>query len=259
MQTDPLFSFAEGKTAERQASSNYAANRSVAYESRASLFRQTVESNKISIQELRSLAYDGVPDEKGLRATVWKVSTCSWCLSNRAMCALHDNSFAVLYCSRIFLQLLLGYLPLDRSQWEKTLQRKRAEYEQFCEVSSTGFLCAQTKVHFVLEDQVLFPGCINNFLPSSPCFLLCLSPSLHPPTCSHPCPHTLPTTPSAPPSLLGYPCACLTPLFQPWCRTWWWTPRDSAHQEAKGWHLGPSPTPCCSMARNIPWRDRCNG
>lgn len=32
-----------------------------------------------------------------------------------------------------FLQLLLGYLPLDRSQWEKTLQRKRAEYEQFCE------------------------------------------------------------------------------------------------------------------------------
>ena len=32
------------------------------------------------------------------------------------------------------LQLLLGYLPLERLQWPRFLQRKRAEYAHFCEV-----------------------------------------------------------------------------------------------------------------------------
>lgn len=36
------------------------------------------------------------------------------------------------------LQLLLGYLPLDRSQWPRLLQKKRAEYAQFCEVGQYG-------------------------------------------------------------------------------------------------------------------------
>jgi hypothetical protein len=32
------------------------------------------------------------------------------------------------------LQLLLGYLPADPSEWDEVLARKRTEYLLFCEV-----------------------------------------------------------------------------------------------------------------------------
>lgn len=36
--------------------------------------------------------------------------------------------------SEVFgLQLLLGYLPADRSEWSAVLKQKRATYQQFCD------------------------------------------------------------------------------------------------------------------------------
>ncbi len=48
--------------------------RSTAYESRAALFRQVLAAERIALPELRALAFDGLPEEKGLRAVVWKAS-----------------------------------------------------------------------------------------------------------------------------------------------------------------------------------------
>lgn len=39
----------------------------------------------------------------------------------------------MMFCS---VQLLLGYLPPDPSEWDEVLARKRTEYLLFCEVSS---------------------------------------------------------------------------------------------------------------------------
>jgi hypothetical protein len=67
----------------------------------------------VDLRRLRELAWGGVPDgeaHRGLRAAVWR--------------------------------LLLGLLPLERAQWERTLRRKRAEYAQFCEVGTLCRRCA---------------------------------------------------------------------------------------------------------------------
>jgi hypothetical protein len=41
---------------------------------RVSMFRQQLQGERIDFKALRALAFGGVPDEKGMRATVWKVS-----------------------------------------------------------------------------------------------------------------------------------------------------------------------------------------
>lgn len=42
------------------------------YKSRTSQFRQCISADRIMLPSLKSLAMEGVPEEKGLRATVWK-------------------------------------------------------------------------------------------------------------------------------------------------------------------------------------------
>eukprot|EP00030_Apusomonadida_sp_AF-17_P007780 a843255_57.p1 GENE.a843255_57~~a843255_57.p1 ORF type:complete len:415 (+),score=122.79 a843255_57:30-1247(+) len=66
---------------------------------RAQQFRTVIEQPHISLEQLRTLAFMGVPDEPGLRPLVWK--------------------------------LLLGYLPLTPASWEATLSSQRAMYAEF--------------------------------------------------------------------------------------------------------------------------------
>jgi hypothetical protein len=76
---------------------------------RAAQFRAALAADCIDLRRLRELAWGGVPDgeaDRGLRGAVWR--------------------------------LLLGLLPREQEQWERTLRRKRTEYAQFCEV---GTLC----------------------------------------------------------------------------------------------------------------------
>ena len=70
---------------------------------RAVAFRALLAAPTVDLRELRALAFQGVPDERGLRAAVWRC--------------------------------LLGLLPPERAAWDRTLARKRAEYAQFCEAS----------------------------------------------------------------------------------------------------------------------------
>lgn len=70
---------------------------------RAEQFRSLLAADTVDIRALQAAAASGVPDEPaGLRASVWR--------------------------------MLLGVLPPERSLWERSLRRKRAEYAQFCEV-----------------------------------------------------------------------------------------------------------------------------
>ena len=90
---------------EQQQAPNAPAPTAVGPASRAAQFRAALAADCVDLRRLRELAWGGVPDgetDRGLRAAVWR--------------------------------LLLGLLPLERGQWERTLRRKRAEYAQFCEV-----------------------------------------------------------------------------------------------------------------------------
>ncbi|KAL4440278.1 hypothetical protein ABPG75_003279 [Micractinium tetrahymenae] len=73
--------------------------------SRSAAFRRVLSGEPaVNMTALCALAFEGIPDEpreRGLRAAVWR--------------------------------LLLGLLPPERTQWERALRSKRAEYEQFCE------------------------------------------------------------------------------------------------------------------------------
>jgi hypothetical protein len=57
-----------------QASSSPVAPRpSVPIESRVSRFKQELLASRINLDELRRLAFQGIPDKDGLRAMTWKV------------------------------------------------------------------------------------------------------------------------------------------------------------------------------------------
>lgn len=71
------------------------------FKARIKVFENILNQDVINIEELQKSAFKGVPDEKGLRALVWKI--------------------------------LLGYIPLDKSVWENTLQQKRQLYQQLIE------------------------------------------------------------------------------------------------------------------------------
>lgn len=71
------------------------------HQSRVIAFHSALSQDTIDLTALRHLAFKGIPeDHPSIRSLVWK--------------------------------LLLGYLPPERSQWERTSQRKEAEYAQFC-------------------------------------------------------------------------------------------------------------------------------
>jgi hypothetical protein len=132
MQGDPLSGSSEPRDAGPPAGFQ---SRSAAYESRAALFRKQLAADKIALSELRALAYDGIPEEKGLRALVWKASASLPAGRGRSSSGHNLRECALIAALPTCpLQLLLGYLPLERSQWPKFLQRKRAEYAHFCEV-----------------------------------------------------------------------------------------------------------------------------
>lgn len=63
-------------------------------------------TTRIDMKLIRKLAFDGIPDNAGLRSTYWK--------------------------------LLLDYLPPDKSLWEETLAAKRKSYREFKEFFITN-------------------------------------------------------------------------------------------------------------------------
>lgn len=76
MQDDPLSASASSSSAQAasdQPSTSYS-TKSAAYESKATQFRELLGADVISLRDLKALAYHGVPEEKGLRAAVWKAS-----------------------------------------------------------------------------------------------------------------------------------------------------------------------------------------
>ncbi|EIE25999.1 RabGAP/TBC protein [Coccomyxa subellipsoidea C-169] len=74
---------------------------SPSHRNRLRRFTDVLGTKKIDLRQLRRLAFHGIPDKDGMRATAWK--------------------------------LLLGYLPPDRGEWESVLRQKRAAYQQFRE------------------------------------------------------------------------------------------------------------------------------
>ncbi|KAK9915756.1 hypothetical protein WJX75_003726 [Coccomyxa subellipsoidea] len=74
---------------------------SPSHRSRERRFAEVLGTKTVDRRQLRRLAFHGIPDRDGMRATAWK--------------------------------LLLGYLPPDRGEREAVLQQKRAAYQQFKE------------------------------------------------------------------------------------------------------------------------------
>ncbi|GFR40766.1 hypothetical protein Agub_g1379, partial [Astrephomene gubernaculifera] len=70
-------------------------------EARVARFQAELRGSHINLDNLKRLAFHGIPDQGNLRATVWK--------------------------------LLLGYLPLNPEEWGAELARKRTQYHIFCQ------------------------------------------------------------------------------------------------------------------------------
>ncbi|XP_023952164.2 TBC1 domain family member 13 [Bicyclus anynana] len=66
---------------------------------RIKAFEDFLKKDVINIDQLQKLAFNGVPEEKGLRSLVWKI--------------------------------LLHYLPEEKDAWQSTLLKKRQLYQQF--------------------------------------------------------------------------------------------------------------------------------
>ncbi|XP_045542022.1 TBC1 domain family member 13 isoform X1 [Papilio machaon] len=69
------------------------------HKARVKAFEEILEQDVIDIKELQKLAFNGVPDDKGLRSLVWRI--------------------------------LLHYVPKEKSARESTLFKKRQLYKQF--------------------------------------------------------------------------------------------------------------------------------
>jgi hypothetical protein len=64
----------------------------VPIEARISRFKQELLASRINLDELRRLAFQGIPDKDGLRAMTWKV--CALCLC--CVCAVMQRGCGVL-------------------------------------------------------------------------------------------------------------------------------------------------------------------
>jgi hypothetical protein len=73
----------------------------MAYRARLKEFDDILQQDVIVLENLRKLAFHGIPDDQGRRALCWR--------------------------------LLLNYLPIDKAKWPSYLTEKRALYKQFIE------------------------------------------------------------------------------------------------------------------------------
>ncbi|CAH0716547.1 unnamed protein product, partial [Brenthis ino] len=71
------------------------------YKARIKAFEDILDQDVVDIEQLQKSAFNGVPDEKGLRSLVWKI--------------------------------LLHYIPLEKNDWQSTLTKKRQLYQQLIE------------------------------------------------------------------------------------------------------------------------------
>ncbi|XP_004927187.2 TBC1 domain family member 13 [Bombyx mori] len=71
------------------------------HKARIKAFEEVLDQDVIDMQQLQKLAFNGIPDDKGLRSLVWKI--------------------------------LLHYLPQEKNARETTLIKKRQLYKQFIE------------------------------------------------------------------------------------------------------------------------------
>jgi hypothetical protein len=71
----------------------------MAYRARLKEFDDILQQDVIVLENLRKLAFHGIPDDQGRRALCWR--------------------------------LLLNYLPIDKAKWPSYLTEKRALYKQF--------------------------------------------------------------------------------------------------------------------------------
>ncbi|KAJ8737806.1 hypothetical protein PYW08_000401 [Mythimna loreyi] len=69
------------------------------HKARIQAFEDALREEEINIEKLRALAFNGVPDDKGLRSLVWKI--------------------------------LLLYLPRQKNLWRATLHEKRQHYKNY--------------------------------------------------------------------------------------------------------------------------------
>lgn len=129
-------------------------------EVRVARFQTELRGSRINLDNLKRLAFHGIPDKGNLRAVVWKVRLegeyaarrwerrvswgagsgrrgyeyCGW--GYEYFC---DGVASWLTVSLRFsvlsgLQLLLGYLPLCPEDWSSQLARRRTQYHVFCDV-----------------------------------------------------------------------------------------------------------------------------
>jgi hypothetical protein len=102
-----------------QASSSPVAPRpSVPIESRVSRFKQELLASRINLDELRRLAFQGIPDKDGLRAMTWKVRLHQQqdqqdCSSSRpcrcsCLCSVYTTSLPFEIASTVVLLLVLA-------------------------------------------------------------------------------------------------------------------------------------------------------
>eukprot|EP00959_Pyramimonas_sp_CCMP1952_P115832 2421829-Pyramimonas_sp.AAC.2 len=106
-------------------------------------FQYELEQDVISTKALRELSRAGVPNS--LRSTVWKGNQLALGVAKHGktlVTSLIQHHPLVLNGSPVYqripegtlpINLLLGYLPSERSKWSEELAAKRAGYAQFCE------------------------------------------------------------------------------------------------------------------------------
>lgn len=133
---------------------------STGHEARLQRFVAELRSNNISLDNLRSLAHSGIPDKKGLRALTWKVAN-----NADSACTAYASVQVPLSICKSVLQLLLGYLPVNATQWDKVLKQRRATYREFCQVSNVSSvlvvasIClARVYIYWMAQDLIIKPG-----------------------------------------------------------------------------------------------------
>lgn len=77
------------------------------------IFQDALKKDKLELRQLRSLAFEGIPEVEHLRPTYWKASL------NGKLNLLSKE------------QILLNYLPLDRTSWPTYLQKQRKMYDDW--------------------------------------------------------------------------------------------------------------------------------